>query len=262
VTAFVSFYGLLADPATINEHLSFAASLMPADAFGILHEQVDRIAAKGSGTLSFAFVLSLGLALWSANAGMKAVIDALNVAYEETEKRSFIRLNLISLCFTLGAIVALLLAIGAVVILPLILAFLGLGGSTEWIIWLLRWPTLFALIVVGLAVLYRFGPSRNEPRWEWVSIGSIFAALAWITGSMLFSWYLQRFANYNATYGSLGAGIGFMTWLWLSSIVVILGAELNSEVEHQTARDSTTGPEKPLGNRGATMADTVGKAEA
>ena len=121
---------------------------------------------------------------------------------------------------------------------------------------------MLALIVAGLAVLYRFGPSRNDARWEWVSVGSVVAALAWVAGSMLLSWYLQNFADYNATYGSLGAAIGFMTWLWLSAIVVIFGAELNSEIEHQTARDSTTGPEKPLGARGATMADTVGKAEA
>jgi membrane protein len=262
VTAFVSLYGLFADPSTISQHLSMAASIMPAEAFGILREQVDRIVAKGNATLSLAFVFSAGLALWSANAGMKAIIDALNVAYEETEKRGFIRLNLISLCFTIGAIAALLLAVGAVVVFPLVLSQIGLADSVETIAQYARWPLLLIMVMGGLAVLYRFGPSRSDPRWEWVSVGSLVATVAWVAGSALLSWYLQNFADYNATYGSLGAGIGFMTWLWLSSIVVLLGAELNSEIEHQTARDSTTGPEKPMGARGATMADTVGKAQA
>jgi membrane protein len=261
VTAFVSLYGLFADPSTVNQHLSMAASVMPAAAFDILREQIDRIVAKGNATLSLAFIFSFGFALWSANAGMKAVIDALNIAYEETEKRGFFHLNLISLCLTVGAITALLLAVGAVVVFPLVLSQFGLAAHVETIIEYARWPALFAVLMAGMATLYRYGPSRNDARWEWVSLGSVVATIAWLAGSMILSWYLKEFADYNATYGSLGAGIGFMTWLWLSSCVIILGAELNSEIEHQTARDSTVGPEKPLGARGATMADTVGEAQ-
>jgi membrane protein len=261
VTAFISLYGLFADPATIRDHLDAVTSVAPDGAVQILREQVDRIVSQPPGTLGFAFLVSMGLALWSANSGMKAIIDALNVAYEEREKRSFIRLNLVSLTFTIGALVVLLAALGAVVVFPLVLSAIGLNSWVETIIWLIRWPILLAFVLLGLAVLYRFAPSRREPKWQWITPGSLLAAVGWLSGSLLLSWYLQNFANYNATYGSLGAAIGFMMWLWISAIVILLGAELNSEVEHQTARDSTTGPEKPLGKRGAVMADTVGRAQ-
>src|SRR5437588_2639286 len=261
VTAFVSLYGLFADPSTIRDHLDLAASVMPAGAVQILREQVERIVSKPPSTLGFAFLVSIAIALWSANSGMKAAMDALNVAYEEDEKRSFIRLNLISLAFTIGGLIVLLLALSAVVVFPLILAAVGLDDWVQTIIWLIRWPVLLAFVILGLAVLYRFGPSRRAAKLQWITPGSLFAATAWIIVSLLLSWYLQNFANYNATYGSLGAAIGFMMWLWLSSIVILLGAELNSEVEHQTARDSTIGPEKPMGARGTVMADTVYAAQ-
>jgi membrane protein len=141
-----------------------------------------------------------------------------------------------------------------------LLNYIGLSDFSETLLRVLRWPALLVLIIMGLAVLYRFGPSRNEPRWEWLSVGSIVAAVAWLVASALLSFYLANFANYDATYGSLGAAIGFMTWLWISAIVILFGAELNSEIEHQTARDSTVGGEKPLGRREAAMADTVGAA--
>jgi membrane protein len=236
------------------------SSLLPSGAMEIIQEQVNRITAKGDAKLSIAFAASLGLALWSANAGMKAVIDALNVAYAEKEKRGFIKLNLVSLALTGGAILALLVALGAIVVLPLALSYIGLGGWTETLLRFLRWPLLLCLVIFGLAVLYRFGPSRESPRWEWLTVGSVFAAIAWLVGSALLSWYLANFANYDATYGSLGAAIGMMIWMWMSSIVILLGAELNSEIEHQTARDSTTGRERPRGDRGAVMADTVGQS--
>jgi membrane protein len=261
VTAFVSLYGLFADPVSIREHLDLLASIMPGDSIQILRDQVERIVSKPAGTLGFAFLVSLAIALWSTNSGMKALIDALNVAYEEDEKRSFIPLNLISLTFTIGGLIALLIALGAVVVFPLVLAAVGLTNWVQTIVWIARWPVLLAFVMLGLAVLYRFGPSRREPKWQWVSPGSIVASVGWIGGSLLLSWYLQNFANYNATYGSLAALVGFMTWLWLSAIMILLGAELNSEVEHQTARDSTVGREKPLGSRGAAMADTVGAAQ-
>ena len=259
VTAFVSLYGLFAKASTISDHLSLAAGVIPSGGVEIIQEQINRITAKGDARLSLAFAFSLGLALWSANAGMKAVIDALNVTYNEKEKRGFIKLNLISLALTVGAILSLLVALGSIVVLPLILSSFGLGGWTEILLRFLRWPVLICLVVFGLAVLYRFGPSRELPRWEWLSVGSVTAATAWLVGSALLSWYLANFANYDATYGSLGAAIGMMIWMWMSSIVILVGAELNSEIEHQTAQDSTTGHEKPLGQRGAAMADTVGE---
>ena len=260
VTAFVSLYGLFASASAVSDHLSMAAGILPEGAVDILREQIDRLAAKSDAKLSFAFIFGLAVALWSANAGMKAIMDALNVVCEEKEKRGFIKLNLVSLAFTLGAIGSLILAVGAVVILPIVLAHLGLQNVTDALFRIARWPILLVVVIVDLAVLYRFGPSRRKPRWQWLSFGSIFAAAAWLISSALFSWYLTKFANYNATYGSLGAGIGMMMWMWVSSIVILFGAELNSEIEHQTMRDSTIHGDKPLGTRGAVMADTVGKA--
>jgi len=262
VAALVSIYGLFADAGTIQDHLNTLGSFLPGGALDVVGEQVKRITSKGSGTLGFAFFSGLAISLWSANAGMKAMFDALNVAYDEDEKRGFIALNLRSLAFTLGAILFLVLALVGVVVVPVVLNFIGLGKAAEWIISLARWPVLLAIVIGGLAVLYRYGPSRNNAQWRWISAGSILAAVVWVVGSMLFSWYVSNFGNYNETYGSLGAAIGFLTWIWLSTTIVLVGAELNSEMEHQTARDTTEGPEKPLGARGARTADTVGAAKA
>ena len=219
------------------------------------------MAAVHNSGLSFGFAFGLLFALWSANSGMKAIIDALNVAYEEKEKRSFIRLNLISLVMTLVAVVSVMLMIGAVVAAPIILAHVGLGGISKGLISLLRWPILFVLVVTGLAALYRYGPSRREPRWQWLSVGGVAAAILWLASSALLSWYIANFGHFNVTYGSLGAAMGMMMWMWISAIAILLGAQLNAEIEHQTARDSTVGPDKPLGRRGAMMADTIGAAQ-
>jgi len=258
ITALVSCYGLLADYATINDHLAIAARIVPAGGMDIIREQAARVVAKGDVTLGLGFLVGLGFALWSANAGMKAIIDALNVVYGEREKRSFIRLNLVSLAFTGGAIVTALAAMGAVVGFPLLLARIGLASVTTTVLLVLQWPALLAVVLLGLAAVYRYGPSRREARWQWLTVGGVVAATGWLAGSALLSLYLARFAQYDATYGSLGAAIGLMMWMWLSAIAILLGAELNSEIEHQTARDSTVGAEKPLGARGAVMADTVG----
>ena len=261
ISAFVSIYGLFADPGAVDDTVSLLAEVIPADAMGPIAEQVSRVASAGSGSLGVAFLVSLALALWSANAGMKAVLDALNVAYGEQEKRGFIRLTAIAFAFTLGVIVAGLGALAVIVVFPVATSFLGVESVAAVLVQWLRWPSLFLALLLGLARLYRFGPSRTEARWQWVSVGSLVAAVLWLGGSAALSFYLSRFADYSATYGSLAAAIGLMTWMWLSAIVVLLGAELNAEIEHQTARDSTVGREKPLGTRGATMADTVGAAQ-
>ncbi len=216
---------------------------------------------SNSGTkLGVGFIVGLAVALWSANSGMKAVIDGLNVVYDEKEKRSFLKLTLVSLALTVAAVASLLLALAAVVVLPIVLNFIGLGGVTDLLFEILRWPILLALVIVGLAVMYRYAPSRREPRWQWISVGSICAGTTWLVASILFSWYVANFGSYNATYGSLGAAIGMMTWMWISAIVVLVGAQINAEIEHQTARDSTDETERALGERGAVMADTVGAA--
>ncbi len=257
VVALVSLYGLTADVATLNDHLDSFAGIVPSSALDIIREQVTRIVLKSDGALGFAFAFGLVVALWSANAGVKALFDALNVVYEEQEKRSFVMLNLASLGFTAGAILFVLLAFNAVVVLPIALNLVGIGRSAETLISLSRWPVLFASILFGLTLLYRFGPSRQRPKWRWAAPGSLVAGALWIAGSIGFSWYAENIATYNETYGSLGAAIGFMTWIWMSVIVVLVGGELNAEMEHQTARDTTTGPPAPLGLRGARMADLV-----
>jgi membrane protein len=262
LAALVSIYGLFADPATIQGQVDTLAGVLPGGALDIVREQVVRIASKDSGALGLSFAIGLAVSLWSANAGMKAIIDALNIAYDEEEKRSFVKLNLESLAFTLGAIGFLLLALTGIVVLPVVLAFTGLGSGLEWLLSLARWPILLTLVIAGLTVLYRYGPSRTKAEWKWVTPGGIVAALLWLAVSMLFSWYVANFGSYNETYGSLGAVIGFMTWIWISGIVVLVGAEINAEMEHQTARDTTVGPSKPMGSRGATMADTLGAAKA
>jgi membrane protein len=256
----VSSYGLFADPSTITTNLQSLALMLPEGSFGIVQDQINRVTSHGSTTLGVTFAVGLAIAVWSANAGMKAVIDALNVVYDERETRGFIRLNIISLTLTIGAIISLMIMVGAVVAIPLVLERLGLGEQTEAIVSWGRWPVLLALLLVALAILYRFGPSRTKARWQWLSVGAVTAAMAWLAGSALLSWYLSNFANYTATYGSLGAAIGLMTWMWMSAIIVLCGAELNSEIEHQTAIDTTEGRDKPLGSRGAVVADTIGRS--
>jgi membrane protein len=262
VTAGVSVYALFADAGTITGHIGELSALLPGGAIDIVSEQIRSIVERGSSELTFGFVAGLGIAFWSANAGMKAIFDALNVIYDEEEKRSFIKLNLISMLFTLSAIALVLAVFASVTVVPFVLEYVGLESGTRFIIGYGRWLGMFIVTVAALSVLYRYGPSRAAARWQWISVGSVFAAAMWMITSIAFSWYVANFGSYNATYGSLGAAIGMMMWMWLSIIVVLIGAELNSEIEHQTAQDSTTGAPAPLGMRGATMADTVGEAQS
>jgi membrane protein len=258
IAALVSIYGLFADPGSIGNQLDAASGILPGGAVDVIRDQLTRLTSQGGTTLGISFVIGLIISLWSANGGVKALFDALNVIYEEREKRSFIRLNLISMVFTIGMIAFLLVALACVVALPVALNYLpDFIGS---VLSIARWPVLLMLVAVALSMIYRYGPSRREPRWRWITWGSAFAAVVWLAASALFSWYAANFGSFNKTYGSLGAVIGFMTWMWLSVIVILIGAKLNAETEHQTARETTTGPEKPLGRRGAKMADTVGPA--
>jgi membrane protein len=261
IAALISIYGLFADPGSMANHLDTIANVAPGGAIDVLHEQTTRLASQGGTTLGVSFLISLAISLWTANSGVKAVFDALNIVYEEDEKRRFIKLNLVTLTFTILAIVFILLSITVVVALPVVLNYLPLAGMTAVLVKAARWPILFVLATLALAVLYRFGPSRNEPRWRWITWGSVLAAIVWLGASALFSWYVASFGSYNKTYGSLGAIIGFMTWIWISIIVVLLGAKLNAEMEHQTVPENTTRQLKPLGMRGAKMAHAVGATQ-
>lgn len=260
IAAFVSLYGLVASPAAIGSTLDNLRGVLPGDALSLLADQMQRLISQDNSALSFGFFLGLALSLWSANASMKALFDALNIVYHEREKRGFFLLTALSLCLTLGGLLFIIVALTCVVVLPIVLSFVGLGFVTEWLMRIIRWPLLFLAGSFFLSVVYRMGPSRRPPRWRWLSLGSVVAIVLWIIASMAFSYYVANFGSYNKTYGSLGAVVGFMTWIWISSIIILLGAELNAEVEHQTSRDTTVGRERPLGQRGATMADTVGEA--
>ncbi|HEY8381287.1 MAG TPA: YihY/virulence factor BrkB family protein [Microvirga sp.] len=260
IAVIVSLYGLFADASTMGTHLAILSGILPEGVLALIGEQVTLIAGQKNETLGTAFVISLVLALISANSGVSALFDALNVVYDEKEKRSILRFYATTFLFTLAGVAFVILAISAVVLLPLALKLFGSATATEQWIAFLRWPFLLAAVVVSLAFVYRFGPSRRDARWRWVTWGSVFAALLWVAASMLFSWYVVTFDSYNKTYGSLGAGVGFMMWLWLSAVIVLLGGELNAEMEHQTAHDTTDGAPKPMGMRGAEMADHVGAA--
>ncbi len=260
ITALVSVYGFVADPVTINEHLRAMSSVLPGGAIDIIAEQVTRIASQPRGQLGFGFAVGLAVTLWSANAGMKAIFDALNVAYGESEKRSFIRLNLQSMTFTILAVAGAILAMLSVVVLPPALEFIGVGSAVKSLVSFARWPILVFGLMGALAMLYRYGPSREQPKWRWLSPGAIVAAIVWLAASLAFSFYAQNFGAYNETYGSLGAAIGFMTWIWISVTIVLVGAEINAETERQTEADTTTGPHKPMGQRGAVVADAPAPA--
>ncbi len=260
IAAIVSLYGLFADRSTIGDHLTLLSGLLPFGVLDLIRDQITLVSKQGNDTLGMAFMVGLLIALGSANSGITALFDALNVVYNEREKRSFVRFYATTFLFTLAGIVFVILAITGVVVVPLALSSLGLANSMERLLALLRWPILFVIVGVNLAFIYRYGPSRRDARWRWVTSGSIFAALLWIAASMLFSWYVATFDSYNKAYGSLGAGVGFMVWLWISAVIVLLGGELNAEMEHQTARDTTKGGARPLGSRGAMMADHVGEA--
>ena len=260
IASLISLYGLIADPSTIGQHLSLAAGVIPDGGMQIISDQVKSLTSAPPKALGIGVMFGIATSLWSANAGMKALFDALNVVYEEKESRSFIHLTLISLAFTLGALAFVILAISAIVALPAVLSFVGIGATADVLLRVLRWPLMLAAIAFLLAFLYRYGPSRRKAKWRWLSWGSGFASLVWIVASLAFSYYVSNFGNYNKTYGSLGAAIGFMTWIWISSMIVLIGAELNAEMEHQTSRDTTTGPARPLGARGATKANRVAAA--
>lgn len=231
IAAIVTLYGLFADTAKIAALLDSLAGVLPGGAIEVVGDQAARIANGPPASLSVTFVVSLAISLWSANAGIKAIFDALNVVYNVEERRSFVRLNAVSLAFTLTAIIFLLAAMAGVVVAPIVLKNLPLGSSAAPLIGYARWPLLLIATGLALSIVYRFGPDRDKAQWRWISWGSALAALAWLAASLLFSWYAANFGSYNKTYGSLGAVIGFMTWMWLSTIVLLLGAEIDAVME-------------------------------
>ena len=253
--AFVSLYGLVADVQAVEDQLIQLSTIFPPEAVRLLGEQMMRLATGRPEGLSVAFAAGLLVSIWSANAGMKSLFDGLNIAYDETEQRNYLVRTLLTYGFTAALIVFLALVSAILVAAPLALEAAGMDSG---VLVGLRWPLVFLVATAAFSIAYRYGPSRAKARWRWVTVGSAVAAAAWMGGSAGFSFFLNNVASLDATYGSLGAVIGFMLWIWFSVMVVLMGAELNSEIEHQTAHDSTTGPPLPMGERGAAMADSVG----
>lgn len=260
LTALVSVYGLLANPSSIGEQVSALSGVLPDDAIGLVQGQLDSLARAPEGKLSLGFAVSLLAALWSVNTAMKSVFQGLNVTYGEKEKRGIVGLNMISFMFAMGGVLTMMVYLIAIAVVPLVLNYVGLSVVTEALIKLARWPILLVISGLMIALLNRFGPSRHAAQWKWVTPGSVFVMVAWGGGSSVFSFYLAHFANYDKTYGSLGAAIGLMVWVWVSTYILLVGAAINAEIEHQTAIDTTEDGGRPMGRRGAFMADTVGKA--
>ena len=260
LAAFVSVYGMFADTQQMSRSMQALSHVLPGGAVQVIADQLDRLSKTGAGGLSLTFAIGLLTSIWSANGAVKSIMVGLNVAYEEHERRSFLKKSLISLAFTLGFLVFGVAAVAVLGMGPAVTATLGARSAIT--LEVTSWPVLLVTLGIGLALLYRFGPSRDPVRLRWLSWGSAAAVILWLIVSAAFAAYVANFGHYNRTYGSLGAVVGFMTWIWLSCMVVLAGAELNAEIEHQTAVDTTEGPSRPMGARGARMADELGAAQA
>lgn len=255
--AALTLYGLVADPAQVAAQVNDLAAALPETARPIITDQLNAVAGSSDRALGIGLVVSILAALWSASGGTMNLIKATNLAYDEKETRGFLKLRGTALALTLGAVVFVLLAVALVAVVPPVFDALGLGGVALVVAQVVRWALLVALVVVALAVVYRVAPDRDAPRFAWVSTGALVATLLWIIGSLAFSFYVNNFGSYNKTYGALAGVIVLMLWLYLTSYIVLLGAEINAESERQTEQDTTRGEPLPMGERGATAADTI-----
>ncbi|MDB5438411.1 MAG: ribonuclease [Caulobacteraceae bacterium] len=259
LAAFVSLYGLFASVADAQDQVRQLGAVFPKEIVALLGDAMVRLANTHQAKLSVAFIFSLGLSIWSAKAGMTALFDALNIAYDEPERRPYFKRSALAYGFTAGFILYAALVALILVGLPWLLRLSGLAWLN--LLWTpLRWLAVYGLTTLAFAAAYRYGPSRAPARWRWIKIGAALAAALWLVGSVAFSFYLNKVAHFDATYGPLGGAVAFLIWLWLSALIFLLGAELNGEIEHQTAVDSTTGAPLPIGGRGAAVADSVGLA--
>lgn len=262
IIAAVTLWGLVADRQQISEQIGSFTSALPEDAASILGDALTNATDSAGGALSITLVIGLATALYSASGGMAGMVKGINLAYDEKETRSFFKVRGLALVLTLGALVIGLVSIALIAVLPAVLDSLGLGPVGEFLARWLRWPVLAALVVAGLAVLYRYAPDREHPKFAWVSWGAGIATLLWLIGSGLFSLYVTNFgeSGYARTYGAVAGIIILLLWLFLTGFIVLLGAEINAELERQTRRDTTTGSEQPLGERRASAADTVAES--
>jgi membrane protein len=255
LSALIALYGLTADPATVEQKFGMLSSVLPAQAYDMVVEQIHRISAASGKTLGWSLAVSLGVALWSANAGTQAMLAALNIAYEEPERRGLFQYYLNAFTFTIIGILGGVVMLLVIVYVPIVFAFTGYSHAFELVVTVVRWPFLALFVLTMLALLYRYGPCRRNAKWHWVSVGSLFATTVWLIASAAFSLYVSNVANYDRIYGPLGAVIILLFWLYISFYIVLLGAEINAELELQTAKDTTAGKPRPMGERGAFVAD-------
>ena len=260
IIAVVTVYGMVADPAQVQSQVGEFAKSLPSGADQLLTGQLESVTEAGRQSLSIGLAVSLLAVLWTASGGVQGLVKGLNLVYDEKETRGFLKLRGLSLLLTLGAILMAVVAIALVAVFPAVVDDLKLGQAGELAASIARWVVLALLVLSAVAVLYRYAPDRANPRWRWVSWGAVVALVLWLLGSIGFSWYVDNFGKYNQTYGALAAVIILLLWLFLSAFVVLLGAEIDAEIERQTARDTTTGPERPMGRRDAEVADTVGES--
>jgi membrane protein len=258
LAALVSIYGLILDPAQVERQVRAMSSFLPEESTQIISDELHSLISHSSSSLGISVGISLLIALWSASRGTSGLINALNIAYRQTETRGYIKLNLVAIGLTLAMIACGITAIALVGILPAAIQFLGLGALAKWGLLILEWPLLIAMVLGSLATLYHFAPSREKPQWRWVSPGAVAATLLWLLGSLAFTIYVAHFNSYGKTYGSLGGVVILLTWLWLTSFTALFGAVINAEVERQTTKDTTEPGGKPMGSRGAFAADTLG----
>jgi membrane protein len=254
--ALVSIYGLFADPATIADQMKSVTEALPPAARQVITDQVTTLASRRA-ALSIGLAISIVIALWSASGGISNLLTAVNVAYDEEEKRGFVKKRLMSLGLTIAAIVFMVIMLGIVAVLPALLKSVFGTGALRWVFQILGWLILVVLVTVALAVIYRLGPDRDAPRMKWVSAGAIIATVIWLIASIGFSIYSSTFGNYAKTYGVFAGIVVLLFWLWITGYAILLGAEINAESEQQTIADTTKGKEEPLGERGAIKADSV-----
>jgi len=257
LVAALTIYGLLVTPAKASAQVDEYASALPSEARQVLADQLRSITENSDRSLGISLVVAVLLALWSASGGVGNLMKAINIAYDEREKRGFVKQKALALMLTFGAVLFMLLTLGLVAVVPAVLDQFSLDVVGRVLAQVVRWAALVLAVIVALAILYRVAPDRDAPRFRWVSLGAIVATVLWALGSVGFSLYVSNFGNYNKTYGAVAGVAVLMLWLYLTCYIVLLGAEINAESEQQTARDSTKGPERPLGQRGAVKADSM-----
>jgi membrane protein len=258
--AAVTIYGLVADPQQVEQQIDSLAQTLPQEAAALLETQLKDIATASSSALGWGLVASLGGALFAASGGVQNLINAVNIAYDEEETRGMLKLRGLALLLTLGGVLFLAVAVGLIAVLPIVLNAVNLGGLAAVAVQIARFVGLIVAVAIALAIIYRYAPDRDNPKFRWVGLGSAVATVLWVLGSLAFSLYVSNFGSYGETYGALAGVVVLLLWLWLTSLIVLIGAEINSETEMQTAQDTTEGPDKPMGERDAVKADSVARA--